>query len=269
MALSGSDSPASRHPSSRNPGVSESFGSARPVIGLTTYLQQAQTGVWDVRASFLPDAYLHGVTCAGGIATLLPPQPVDVGIAARVLTGIDGLVITGGRDIDPAAYGHRPHPATDAPDTCRDEWEFALLAEALRRRMPVLGICRGAQVLNVALGGTLHQHLPDHIGHTGHQQGNAIFSTSTVHTVAHTRLAGLIGETAAVACYHHQGIDRLGEHLVISARDGDGVVEAAEMTGVDFVVAVQWHPEESLDDLRLFGGLIEAAVAHSAERATS
>lgn len=249
--------------------LSGSNSSARPVIGLTTYLQQAQTGVWDVCASFLPGAYLHSVTRAGGIATLLPPQPADAGIAARVLLGIDGLVITGGRDVDPAAYGHRPHPATDAPDTCRDEWEFALLAEALRRRMPVLGICRGAQVLNVALGGTLHQHLPDRIGHTGHQQGNAIFSTSTVHTVADTRLAALIGETATVACYHHQGIDRLGEHLVVSARDGDGLVEAVEMTGEHFVVAVQWHPEESLDDLRLFGGLIEAAVTHSAERVTS
>ena len=122
MALSGSDFPASRHKNSRNPGVSESFASALPVIGMTTYLQQAQTGAWDVRASFLPEAYLHGVTRAGGIATLLPPQPVDVGIAARVLTGIDGLVITGGRDIAPAAYGHRPHPATDEPDTGRDEW---------------------------------------------------------------------------------------------------------------------------------------------------
>lgn len=268
MALSGSEFPASGHPSSRNPAVSESFASARPVIGLTTYLQQAQTGVWDVHASFLPGAYLHGVTHAGGIAMLLPPQPADVGIAARVLTGIDGLVITGGRDIDPAAYGHRPHPATDEPDTGRDEWEFTLLAEALRRRMPVLGICRGAQVLNVALGGTLHQHLPD-IGHTGHQQGSATFSTSTVHTVPHTRLAALIGETAAVECYHHQGIDRLGERLVVSARDDDGVVEAAEMTGADFVVAVQWHPEETPGDLRLFAGFIEAAAARTAERIPS
>ncbi len=268
MALSGSDFPAGRDKSFRSPGVSESFASARPVIGLTTYLQQAQTGVWDVRASFLPDAYLHGVTRAGGIATLLPPQPVDVGIAARVLTGIDGLIITGGRDIEPAAYGHRPHPATDEPDTGRDVWEFALLAEALRRRMPVLGICRGAQVLNVALGGTLHQHLPD-IGHTGHQQGSATFSTSTIHTVPHTRLAALIGETAAVACYHHQGIDRLGERLVVSAHDGDGVIEAAEMTGADFVVAVQWHPEETPGDLRLFAGLVQAAAACTAERVPS
>jgi len=200
----------------------------RPLIGLTTYLQRAQTGVWDVRASFLPDIYLQGVVRAGGIATLLPPQTVDVGIAARVLDGVDGLIITGGRDVDPGTYDHEPHPATDKPARDRDDWEFALLDEALRRGMPVLGICRGAQVLNVALGGTLHQHLPDLLGHTGHQLGNAEFSTSSVRTVEGSRLAGLIGDEAAVRCYHHQGIDRLGAGLTISARDADGVVEAVE-----------------------------------------
>ena len=128
---------------------------------------------------------------AGGIATLLPPQPVDADIAARVLDGIDGLIITGGRDVDPGAYDHQAHPATDSPARDRDGWEFALLQEALRRRMPMLGICRGAQVLNVALGGTLHQHLPDLLGHTGHQLGNAEFSTSAVRTVAGSRLAGV------------------------------------------------------------------------------
>ena len=130
-------------------------------MGLTTYRQQARSGVWDVPASFLPGVYLDGVTNAGGIATLLPPQPVDAGVAERVVAGLDGLIITGGKDIDPAAYGHQPHPATEEPARDRDCWEFALLEAALHRRVPVLGICRGAQVLNVALGGTLHQHLPD------------------------------------------------------------------------------------------------------------
>jgi len=238
----------------------------RPLIGLTTYLQRAQTGVWDVRASFLPDIYLQGVVRAGGIATLLPPQTVDVGIAARVLDGVDGLIITGGRDVDPGTYDHEPHPATDKPARDRDDWEFALLDEALRRGMPVLGICRGAQVLNVALGGTLHQHLPDLLGHTGHQLGSAEFSTSSVRTVEGSRLAGLIGDEAAVRCYHHQGIDRLGAGLTISARDADGVVEAVELAGDDFVVAVQWHPEETLDDLRLFAGLVDAARTYSSAR---
>jgi putative glutamine amidotransferase len=129
------------------------------VVGMTTYLDRAQTGIWDVRASFLPAVYFEGVTLAGGVAVLLPPQPVVADIANRVLDGLDALVITGGKDIDPARYGQQPHPCTDQPGPDRDAWEFALLDAALNRKLPVLGICRGAQVLNVALGGTLHQHL--------------------------------------------------------------------------------------------------------------
>ncbi len=239
----------------------------RPVIGLTTYRQQASSGVWDVDAGFLPGVYLDGVTLAGGIASLLPPQPVDADIAARVLDGIDALIITGGRDVDPAAYGHRPHPVTDEPARDRDAWEFALLAAALRRRMPLLGICRGAQVLNVALGGTLHQHLPDVVGHGGHRLGDAVFATSTVCTSAGSRLAALLGPSAQVQCYHHQAIDRLGEGLIVSATS-DGVIEGVEMPGPDFVVAVQWHPEETLGDLRLFAALVEAAREVATGRVT-
>ena len=231
-----------------------------PIIGLTTYRQQARSGVWDVHASFLPGVYLDGVTLSGGIATLLPPQPVDAGIADRVVGTLDGLIITGGKDIDPAAYGHEPHPATEKPALDRDAWEFALLEAALRRRMPVLGICRGAQVLNVALGGTLHQHLPDVIGHSGHRAGDAVFATSTVSTVEGSKVRGLVGPTVQAKCYHHQAIDRVAEGLVASATDTDGVIEAVEMPGSGFVVAVQWHPEETLDDLRLFTGLVEAAT---------
>jgi putative glutamine amidotransferase len=248
------------------PARDEEVSRLRPVIGLTTYLQQAQTGVWDVHASFLPGIYLEGVTLAGGIATLLPPQPVDAEIAGRILDGVDGLIITGGKDVDPAAYGHDPHPTTDEPDRVRDAWEFTLLTAALQRHLPVLGICRGAQVLNVALGGTLHQHLPDVVGHTRHQQGNAVFSTSAIRTVAGSRLAGLIGEDTNAQCYHHQAIDRLGDGLMISALDDEGVIEAVEMPGHDFVLAVQWHPEETLDDLRVFAGLVEAARTYTTER---
>ncbi|MBU3706334.1 MAG: gamma-glutamyl-gamma-aminobutyrate hydrolase family protein [Mycobacterium sp.] len=239
--------------------------SRSPLIGLTTYRQQARSGVWDVHASFLPGVYLDGVTLGGGIAVLLPPQPVDTGAAARVLDALDGLIITGGRDVDPAAYGHEPHPATDEPARDRDAWEFALTDAALQRRMPILGICRGAQVLNVALGGTLHQHLPDVIGHTRHQPADAVFSTTTVQTVSGSRLAGLIGESTHAKCYHHQGIARLGEGLVVSATS-DGVIEAVEKPGEQFVVAVQWHPEETLDDLRLFSGLVEAAKDYRSTR---
>lgn len=236
------------------------------MIGLTTYRQQARTGVWDVNASFLPGVYLDGVTLAGGIATLLPPQPVTDEIAARVLAGLDGLIITGGRDVDPAAYGHPPHEACDEPAADRDAWEFALLSGALRSGMPVLGICRGAQILNVALGGTLHQHLPDVLGHRGHQQGNAVFSTSTVRTAPGSRLAGLIGTEIQAQCYHHQAVDRLGEGLVISAVDGEGVVEAVELPAQNFVLGVQWHPEETLDDLRIFTGLVDAARGFAEEK---
>jgi len=234
-----------------------------PVIGLTTYLAQAQTGVWDVPASFLPAVYFQGVTAAGGVATLLPPQPVNADIAERVLDGLDGLLITGGKDVDPAVYGQKPHPSTDEPGYQRDAWEFALLDDALKRGLPVLGICRGAQVLNVARGGTLHQHLPDVIGHSGHRAGNAVFTSLPVRTVPGTRLAGLVGESVDARCYHHQAIAELGEGLVVSAWDTDGVIEALELPGHDFVLAVQWHPEESLDDLRLFSAIVEAARAYA------
>jgi putative glutamine amidotransferase len=237
-----------------------------PVIGLTTYLTRAQMGVWDVRASFLPEVYFQGITASGGAAVLLPPQPVDADIAERVLDSLDGLVITGGNDVDPGRYGQEPNPNNDKPAPERDAWEFALLRGALERRLPVLGICRGAQVLNVALGGTLHQHLPDVIGHSGHRAGNAVFTTLPVRTVAGTRLAGLVGESVAARCYHHQAIADLGEGLVVSGWDADGVIEALELPGPRFVLAVQWHPEESLDDLRLFSAIVEAARAYAKER---
>ncbi|BBX17379.1 gamma-glutamyl-gamma-aminobutyrate hydrolase [Mycolicibacterium duvalii] len=245
----------------------------RPVIGMTTYLQQAQTGVWDVRASFLPAIYFEGVGLAGGTAVLLPPQPVDDIIADHLLGGLDALVITGGRDVDPATYGVGRHAATDEPvpdSQTRDAFEFALVRAALRRRMPVLGICRGAQVLNVALGGTLHQHLPDVVGHPRHQQGNAVFSTSSISTVPGTRIAALVGPDTDAQCYHHQAIDRLGDGLIVSAADADGVIEAVETDPARYpdhwVVAVQWHPEERLDDLRLFAGLVGAAAEYAAHK---
>lgn len=245
---------------------SEPHEPGHPVIALTTYLDRAQFGVWDVRAGLLPADYLDGITAAGGIAVLLPPQPVTAEIAGRVLDGVSGLVIAGGRDLDPAGYGQAAHAETDRPDTTRDDWEFALLAEAMRRGLPVLGICRGAQVLNVALGGTLHQHLPDVLGNAGHRAGDGVFTPMPVRTVAGTRLARLVGETCEVQCYHHQAIAELGDELVVSACDDDGVIEAIELPGEDFVVAVQWHPEASLGDLRLFTAIVDAARSYAAAR---
>jgi putative glutamine amidotransferase len=236
-----------------------------PVIGLTTYLEQATTGVWDVQAAFLPRVYFDAVTRAGGIAVLLPPQPVDDLIAGRVLQGLDGLIITGGKDVDPARYGQAPHPTTDVPRLDRDAWEDALLRGVIAAEIPFLGICRGAQMLNVALGGTLIQHLPDVLGTTKYQAGGGVFSTVAVQVDDGSTLSGLLGETELEAqVYHHQAIDRVADGLRVTARTADGVIQAVEMATVPFGVAVQWHPEETGEDLRLFAGLVDAARRYAA-----
>ena len=240
----------------------------RPVIGVTTYLERAQTGVWDVPAAFLPKVYFDAVTRAGGIVVLLPPQPADRTIAERVLDGLDGLILTGGKDVDPARYGQEPHPATDSPRTDRDEWEDQLLRVALERELPFLGICRGLQVLNVALGGTLHQHLPDVVGDNRYNAGGGIFTENEVRLEPATRLASILAghETLTVLSYHHQAIARLADGLVVSARAADGIIQAVELSSPQFAVAVQWHPEESAEDLRLFDALVDAARVHADRR---
>lgn len=242
---------------------------SKPIVGLTTYLEQAKTGVWDVPASFLPKIYFEAVTKAGGIAVLLPPQPVDTAIANRVLDGLDGLIITGGKDVDPARYGQERHPATDEPRKDRDAWEDALLRAAIDRGLPFLGICRGAQVLNVALGGTLVQHLPDVIGSTRYNLGEGNFAVNQVGVEEETTLSELYSgdQTVDVKSYHHQAIDRLAEGLVVSARSDDGIIQAVELPSVKFGVAVQWHPEEdAAEDARLFAGIVNAAAEYRASR---
>jgi putative glutamine amidotransferase len=235
-----------------------------PVIGLTTYLAQAQTGVWDVPASFLPAVYFEAVTKAGGIAVLLPPQPVTDAIAERVLDGLDGLIITGGPDIEPSRYGQEAHPTTDKPHQLRDAWEEALLTAAIARNLPFLGICRGLEVLNVATGGTLHQHLPDLIGNDRYRIGGGEFAVNEAIVSGDGKLPELLAETPSlpVKSYHHQAIDALGTGLIVTARTDDGLPYAVELPEVDFGVAVQWHPEEDQNDLRLFAGLVDAARAH-------
>lgn len=237
-----------------------------PIIGVTTYLQRAQTGVWDVEAAFLPRVYLDGVTAAGGVPVLLPPQPVAPGVVDAVLARLDGLIVSGGADVDPSRYGAAAHPRTDAPHILRDELEFALLQRALELDLPFLGICRGMQVLNVLRGGTLHQHLPDVVGDTRYQLGGGVFARVPVEVEPGSRLAGLVGDRIEAPVYHHQAIDRPGDGLSVTARSADGIVEAVELEGAGHGLAVQWHPEEDPDDRRLFRSVVDAARAHRAGR---
>ena len=233
-------------------------GVSRPLIGLTTYLEQAQTGVWDVPAAFLPKVYFEAVTKAGGIAILLPPQPVDAGIAREVLEGLDGLIITGGKDVDPARYGQERHPETDEPRTDRDAWEDELLTAAIEMQVPFLGICRGAQMLNVALGGTLNQHLPEVLGVDRYRAGEGVFAVTDVAIDDGSTMSQLVGEAVAVKSYHHQSIADVAQGLRVTARSDDGTIQAVELEGVPFGLGVQWHPEQD-DDIRLFAGLVDAA----------
>jgi putative glutamine amidotransferase len=240
-----------------------------PLIGITTYLEQAQTGVWDVRASFLPKGYIDAVTDAGDIAVLLPPQPADAAIASTVLSALDGLIVSGGADVDPRRYGQSPHERTGAPRTDRDEWEAHLLTTAIDLELPFLGICRGAQMLNVALGGTLVQHLPDVVGSDAYQPAPSVFGEAEATVEPGSRLAAVLGDTGAplpIHVYHHQALDDVAPGLRVTARTGDGVIEAVELDSVPFGLGVQWHPEENAADRRLFAGLVAAARAHRQTR---
>ncbi|WP_395638485.1 gamma-glutamyl-gamma-aminobutyrate hydrolase family protein [Pseudolysinimonas sp.] len=238
------------------------------MIGLTTYKQRAQTGVWDVTAAFLPAVYFEAVQRAGGIPVLLPPQPADADIVDRVLDGIDGLIITGGVDVDPARYGQPLGEHTDRPQLERDAWEDALLSAAIDRELPFLGICRGMQVLNVNRGGTLHQHLPDVVGDDRFRVGKGEFATNVVETEPGSEIDALVGAKLPVKSYHHQGVDAVGAGLRVTARSAEGIAQAVELEGVPFGVAVQWHPEEdAADDARLFAGLVDAARTFAGARA--
>lgn len=235
-----------------------------PVIGLTTYLEQAKQGVWDVQAAFLPHVYFGAVSASGGVAVLLPPQPNAELAASVVLDGLDGLILTGGLDVQPELYGAERHPRTDPARPDRDAWEMALFHGAERRRMPVLAICRGLQLVNVARGGTLHQHLPEALGTERFRVGGGVFATNTVHVDDGTALAEIVGASELdVHSYHHQGIDRLGDGLIATARTDDGLVQAIESTGDGYLVGVQWHPEQDAEDRRLFAGLVQAASVYA------
>lgn len=240
---------------------------SRPVVGLTTYLEPATQGVWNVRAALLPQQYVDGVTESGGVAVLLPPQPNPRLAARLVLDGVDGLVLTGGADVQPELYGADRHEQTDPARPERDEWEIALFDEAEERRMPVLAICRGLQVVNVARGGTLLQHLPEDLGTQRYRLGGGVFAVNEVTIAAGSRVAGLLGAgPREIHSYHHQAIDRLGDGLMVTARSDDGLVQAVESTANGTVLGVQWHPEEGSERKQLFSGLVAEASAYAGAR---
>jgi putative glutamine amidotransferase len=231
-----------------------SDGLVKPLIGVTTYREQARWGVWDELADVLPASYARSVERAGGVPVLLPPGPD--GAASALVARLDGLLISGGADVDPSRYDAEPHARTASWREDRDAWELALLAAA-PPDLPVLGICRGMQVMAVHAGGTLEQHVPDVVGSELHSPGGAEFGEVDVDVVPGTRLAGAIGDKDSVRCHHHQAVrDHPG--FVAAARAADGTLEAIEHPGHRFRLAVQWHPE-TRDDAGLFRALVAAA----------
>jgi gamma-glutamyl-gamma-aminobutyrate hydrolase PuuD len=233
-----------------------------PLIGITTYVADTTWSSWERRSAVLPTSYFELVAAAGGRPMLLPPLSDAPGGpatgAADVVRVLDGLVLTGGGDVDPTAYGEEPEPSVGGVNPVRDLSERALLSAALEKDLPVLAICRGLQVLNVELGGTLHQHLPDVIHSDTHCAAPRVFGEVSVTTTPGSRAAAVFGARPCVLCSHHQAIDRLGRGLEVTARSDDGVIEAVELPTARFVLGVQWHPEEGSDQ-RPFDALVTAA----------
>ena len=234
----------------------------RPLIGITTSLTPARWGNWDVEAALVPAAYVRALVRAGGRPLLVPPA--DHGVE-ETLDSLDGLLLSGGSDLDPELYDQKPHEATYGIVPERDRAELALLEAALARDMPVLAVCRGSQVLNVARGGDLVQHLPDVVGDDKHKHTPGTFADHPVKLEAGTVLAGLLGERAPVKSHHHQGFGRLGEGLRVAAYAEDGTIEAVEDPSHRFALGVLWHPEAG-EDLKLFEELVGAAADYRADR---
>jgi putative glutamine amidotransferase len=236
----------------------------RPVIGICSALERAQWSVWDQRAALLPLAYVEAVQRAGGLVAMLPPDPLLADDPQQALELIDGLILAGGADIDPASYAQQAHPETVGTVPERDAFELALARGAIERDMPVLGICRGMQLINVACGGTLVQHLPERFGHEEHRRVPGSFDGAE-HDVILTEgslAARAAGEVVHMSkSHHHQGVDRLGEGLLVSGTSMlDELPEAIELRDASFVLGVQWHPEADLAS-SVVGALVDAAAA--------
>ena len=237
--------------------MASSGSDRRPVIGVSTYREHARWGVWNREATLIPQPYVSMVHRGGGIPVLLPSLPDSEDDA---LSAVDGIVLAGGADIDPVRYGASPHRTVAETRPERDDWELRLLRAALEADLPVLGICRGAQILNIACGGTLDQHLPETSGHRGHQPEPGVFGRTAVTLRGGSRAAEILDEHVRVPCHHHQALREIGPSLEVVGRAVDGTVEAVELPDRDFALGVQWHPEEDPDDLRLFAALARAAT---------
>jgi len=235
---------------------------AKPLIGITTYVTPAKWSYWDVEAALVPATYVDAVVRAGGRPLLVPPASEGVD---ETLDALDGLIFSGGSDLDPELYGQEPHPETFGVVEERDRAELALLEAALSRDMPVLAICRGSQVLNVARGGDLVQHLPEVVGDERHKHTPGTFADHDVELEPGTKLAAVLGERAPVKSHHHQGFGKLGDGLRVAAHADDGTIEAVEDPAQRFALGVLWHPEAG-EDMKLFRGLVEAAADYRAER---
>ncbi|WP_426561556.1 gamma-glutamyl-gamma-aminobutyrate hydrolase family protein [Angustibacter sp. McL0619] len=230
-----------------------------PLIGLTCYAEPASWGVWrDVPAVLVPAAYVDALRAAGARVLLVPPEHcLDAADADRVVAALDGLVLAGGADVDPARYGEQPHPVLQAPRPDRDDAEVALVDAAVRADLPLLGVCRGMQVMAVAAGGALEQHLPDRVGHDRHSPGPGQYGEHGVRLTPGSRLGNALGERVDVPTYHHQGVLTCPGYDQVGWAD-DGVLEAIEAPDATWRVGVQWHPEVGADP-RVFVALIEAA----------
>jgi len=237
------------------------FGDAPPLIGLTAYRELASWGVWHDTADLLPAAYAAEITVAGGVPLLLPTVARNIEVAAdAAVAAVHGLVLSGGPDVDPVRYGAVRDPQTGPPRPERDAWETALAEAAMRRRVPLLGVCRGMQVLAAALGGSLVQHLPDVVGTELHCPTPGKHGHHRVRIASGSRLGDLLGGSTLVASYHHQAVDRLPASATATAWADDGTIEAFEVAGPGWVTAVQWHPEAH-DGAALFSGFIAACAS--------
>jgi len=227
----------------------------RPLIGITTDEAVASYRAWEEESVLVPSDYVRAVERAGGRPLLVPPSEEDI---EETLDVLDAVIFSGGSDLDPATYGQEPHPETNGVLEARDRAELAMLDAALALDLPVLAVCRGSQVLNVALGGDLVQHLPDVVGHDDHKHTPGAYADHDVTLQAETQLGRLLGGHAPVKSHHHQGFGRLGSSLQEAAYAEDGTVEAVEDPSRRFALGVLWHPEAG-EDLRLFEALVEEA----------